>query len=101
MYIFKIRHTTSHPNTTISRTPNENGHNPKTINRSKFRKTCRNRRIFCHLRTRLKRTFKDIKDYIFLNGEKYRPQDYSPISFFSFNNLKNEILALMDGPITT
>ena len=26
--------------------------------------------------------FKDIKDYIHLNGEKYRPQDISPIKFF-------------------
>ena len=25
--------------------------------------------------------FKDIKDYIYLNGEKYRPQDISPINF--------------------
>ena len=23
--------------------------------------------------------FKDIKEYIYLNGEKYRPQDISPI----------------------
>ena len=26
--------------------------------------------------------FKDIKDYIYLNGEKYRPQDISPINIF-------------------
>ena len=35
--------------------------------------------------------FKDIKDYIYLNGEKYRPQDISPINIFSFVNLKNEV----------
>ena len=40
--------------------------------------------------------FKDIKDYIYLNGEKYRPQDVSPINIFSFVNLKNEILAFLD-----
>ena len=28
--------------------------------------------------------FKDIKDYIYLNGEKYRPQDISPMNIFSF-----------------
>ena len=28
--------------------------------------------------------FKDIKDYMFLSGEKYRPQDISPINIFSF-----------------
>ena len=32
---------------------------------------------------------KDIKYYIFLNGEKFRPQDLSPINNFSFVNLKN------------
>ena len=32
--------------------------------------------------------FKLIKDYIDLNGEKYRPRDISPISFFQFCNLK-------------
>ena len=37
--------------------------------------------------------FKDIKDYIYLNGENYRPQDISPIKIFSFETLKNEILA--------
>ena len=39
--------------------------------------------------------FKDIKDYIYLNGEKYRPQDISPINIFSFVNLKNEDLAFL------
>ena len=39
--------------------------------------------------------FKDIKDYIDLNGEKYRPQDISPINIFSFLNLKNEVLAFL------
>ena len=39
--------------------------------------------------------FKDIKDYIYLNGEKYRPQDISPIRVFSFVALKNEILAFL------
>ena len=34
--------------------------------------------------------FKDIKDYINLNGEKYRPQDISPINIFSFVTLKNK-----------
>ena len=38
--------------------------------------------------------FKGIKDYIYLNGEKYRRQDISPINIFSFVTLKNEILAL-------
>ena len=42
--------------------------------------------------------FKDIKDYIYLNGEKYRPQDISTIDVFSFVNLKNEILAFLGWP---
>ena len=42
--------------------------------------------------------FQDIKDYIYLNGEKYRPQDISPIKVFSFVTLKNEILALLGWP---
>ena len=29
--------------------------------------------------------FKDIKDYIYLNGEKYRPRDISPTNVFSFS----------------
>ena len=32
--------------------------------------------------------FKDIKDYFYLNGKKYRPQDISPIKVFSFENFK-------------
>ena len=44
------------------------------------------------------RYFKDIKDYIFLDGEKYRPQDISPINIFSFVNLKNEVLAFLGWP---
>ena len=39
--------------------------------------------------------FKDIKD---LNGEKYRPQDISPINFSSFVTLQNEILAFLGWP---
>ena len=42
--------------------------------------------------------FKDIKDYIYLNGEKYRPQDISPINVFSFLNLKNEFFAFLGWP---
>ena len=42
--------------------------------------------------------FKKIKDYIYLNGEKYRPQDISPINSFSFVTLKNEILAFLEWP---
>ena len=42
--------------------------------------------------------FKDIKDYIYLNVEKYRPQDISPINIFSFVTLKNEILAFLGWP---
>ena len=42
--------------------------------------------------------FKDIKDYIYLNGEKYRLQDISPINIFSFVTLKNEILAFLGWP---
>ena len=45
--------------------------------------------------------FKDIKDYIYLNGEKYRPQDVSPINIFSFVTLKNEILDFLGWPITS
>ena len=42
--------------------------------------------------------FRDIKDYIFLNGEKYRPQDISPINIFSFVTIKNEFLAFLGWP---
>ena len=42
--------------------------------------------------------FQDIKDYIYLNGEKYRPQDILPIKTFSFVNLKNEVLAFLGWP---
>ena len=42
--------------------------------------------------------FKDIKDYIYLNGEKYCPQDISPINIFSFVTLKNEILDFLGWP---
>ena len=42
--------------------------------------------------------FKDIKDYIYLNGGKYRPQDISPISIFSFVNLKNDHLEFLGWP---
>ena len=41
---------------------------------------------------------KDIKDYIYLNGEKYRPQDISPKNIFSFVTLKNEILDFLGWP---
>ena len=40
--------------------------------------------------------FKDIKDYYCLNGEKFRPQDISPI--FIFVKLKNELLAYLGRP---
>ena len=36
--------------------------------------------------------FEDIKNYIYLNVEKYRPKGISPINIFSFVTLKNEIL---------
>ena len=42
--------------------------------------------------------FKDIKDYIYLNGEKHRPQDISLLNIFSFVTLKNEILAFLRWP---
>ena len=42
--------------------------------------------------------FKDINDYICLNGEKNRPQDIIPINIFSFVNLENEVLAFLGWP---
>ena len=42
--------------------------------------------------------FRDIKDYIYFNGEKYRPQDISPINIFNFVTLKNEVLAFLGWP---
>ena len=44
------------------------------------------------------RYFKDIKDYNYLNREKYRPQDISPIKIFSFVNLKTELLSFLRWP---
>ena len=38
--------------------------------------------------------FKAIKGYIYLNGEKYRPQDISPINFFSFFKSEKRISCL-------
>ena len=34
-------------------------------------------------------SFKNFKDYIYLNDKTYRPQVTSPIKSFSFENLKN------------
>ena len=42
--------------------------------------------------------FKNIKDYIYLNVEKYRPKDISPIKIFSFVNFKNELLSFLGWP---
>ena len=42
--------------------------------------------------------FKDIKEYIYLNGEKYRPQDSSLIKIFIFVYLKNEVSAFLGCP---
>ena len=42
--------------------------------------------------------FKDIKDYIHLNGEKNRPQDISPKNNFSFVKMKNDFLAFLGWP---
>ena len=42
--------------------------------------------------------FEDIKDYIYLNSEKYRLRDISSINFSGFVNLKNELLALLGWP---
>ena len=41
---------------------------------------------------------KHIKDYIYLNGEKYRPQDISLIIILSLVNLKYELLAFLRWP---
>ena len=45
--------------------------------------------------------FKDIKDYIYLSGEKYRPQDITTSNVFSFVTLKNENLAFLGWPYYT
>ena len=42
--------------------------------------------------------FKNIKNYIYLNGKKYRQQDISPINILSFVNLKNELLVFLGWP---
>ena len=49
----KIRHSTSTSNRAISRITNKTGHNTTTIQRSKSKRTCRNSRLFRHIRTRL------------------------------------------------
>ena len=38
--------------------------------------------------------FKDIKDYIYLNGEEYRPQDISSINIFSFYYILERLTTL-------
>ena len=42
--------------------------------------------------------FKDLKEYLYLNGKKYQPEDISPIITFSFVNLKNELFAFLGWP---
>ena len=42
--------------------------------------------------------FKDIADYIYLNGDKYSSQDISPKNIFSFISFKNELLAFLGWP---
>ena len=42
--------------------------------------------------------FEDTKNYIYQNGEKYRPQDKSPINILNFLNFKNEFLAFLGWP---
>ena len=42
--------------------------------------------------------FKATKGYNCLKGEKYRQQDIQPIMFFSFVNLKNELLFFLGWP---
>ena len=42
--------------------------------------------------------FKDIKEFINIKGEKYRPEDISPINIFSFVNLKKEHLPFLVWP---
>ena len=74
-----------------------------TIQCSQLTKTCKNSRFFQHLTTRLQWYFKDIKDYIYLNGEKYRPQrsptaGLAGILFAGFVNLKNEVLSFLGWP---
>ena len=48
-----------------------------------------------HTRLLMTTYLKDIDDYIYLNGEKNRSQDISPINVFSFLTLKNEILVFL------
>ena len=42
--------------------------------------------------------FKDLKDYVYLNGKKCRPQDIPPINIFSFLNVNNELLDFLGWP---
>ena len=85
-------------NTTTPRTTHTNGHYTKTINRSKLRKLAETAVLADIYTQDYSGYFKDIKDYIYLNGEKYRPQDISPINIFCFVTLKNEILAFLGWP---
>ena len=74
---------TSHPYKIISRTSHKNLYNTKTTHRSKLKKICT--AGFSDIYTKdYSGYFKDIKDYIFLNGEKYCPQDISSLNIFSF-----------------
>ena len=43
-------------------------------------------------------SFNDIKDYIYLNAEEYRPQDISATNIFSFVKFKNKLLAFLGQP---
>ena len=44
------------------------------------------------------RYFKEIKDYIYLNGKKFCPQDISPIIIFSFVKFTSDFLAFLGWP---
>ena len=66
------------------------------MHRSKLTQTCRNSRFFSDIYAQdYSGYFKGIKDYIYLIGEKHRPQNISPINIFSVVDLENELLALL------
>ena len=78
------------------------GHNTKDNQLTKnLRKLAENRRILLtSIRKTIADIFKDIKDYIYLNGEKIpSPKIYHLSIFFSFVTLKNEILDFLGWPL--
>ena len=74
--------------TTISRIPYKNGYKKRQFSDQKLRKLADTAGFSDIYAQDYSGYFKDIKHYIYSNGEKHHPQDISFINIFSYENLK-------------